>query len=221
MERESTEGGSIVKAGHGGHRAEMDDVSAGLDAISRLDEKGMRQRWRTLMGRPIPLGLGRSLTSRILAYQLQAQRFGDLDRASRQALAQAVRMHDQVDGGRDDAEVPGAAVQSAAPADRANVKAGSSLRPGTMLAREHAGVLHRVMVMEDGFGWNGKTYDSLSKVAFAITGTKWNGPRFFGLREKGADGRKKSIEKAAGQGCKKALLPVDGSTVLLDGRTSP
>jgi hypothetical protein len=42
----------------------------------------------------------------------------------------------------------------------------------------------RVMVMADGFDWNGQTYDSLSKVAFAITGTKWNGPRFFGLRDK-------------------------------------
>jgi len=40
------------------------------------------------------------------------------------------------------------------------------------------------MVMADGFAWNGQTYDSLSKVAYAITGTKWNGPRFFGLRDK-------------------------------------
>jgi len=40
------------------------------------------------------------------------------------------------------------------------------------------------MVMADGFAWNGETYDSLSKVAFAITGTKWNGPGFFGLRDK-------------------------------------
>jgi Protein of unknown function (DUF2924) len=44
--------------------------------------------------------------------------------------------------------------------------------------------LQRVMVMSDGFAWNGRTYDSLSKVAFAITGTNWNGPRFFGLRNK-------------------------------------
>jgi hypothetical protein len=44
----------------------------------------------------------------------------------------------------------------------------------------------RVMVMADGFAWKGQTYDSLSKVAFAITGTKWNGPRFFGLRDKEA-----------------------------------
>ncbi|HMA56670.1 MAG TPA: DUF2924 domain-containing protein, partial [Pseudolabrys sp.] len=44
--------------------------------------------------------------------------------------------------------------------------------------------VYRVMVVDEGFALNGKTYDSLSKVAFAITGTNWNGPRFFGLRDK-------------------------------------
>ena len=50
--------------------------------------------------------------------------------------------------------------------------------------REWNAQAHRVMVVDEGFAWNGKTYDSLSKVAFAITGTNWNGPRFFGLRDK-------------------------------------
>ncbi len=50
--------------------------------------------------------------------------------------------------------------------------------------REWNGQPHRVMVLHEGFAWNGRTYDSLSKIAFAITGTKWNGPRFFGLRDK-------------------------------------
>ena len=59
----------------------------------------------------------------------------------------------------------------------------TELKPGTILTREWNGQIHRVMVVDDGFAWNGKTYDSLSKVAFAITGTKWNGPRFFGLRD--------------------------------------
>src|SRR6185437_612959 len=58
------------------------------------------------------------------------------------------------------------------------------LTPGTVLVREWDRRSQRVMVMPDGFAWNGQTYDSLSKVAFAITGTKWNGPRFFGLRHK-------------------------------------
>src|SRR4030081_710221 len=57
--------------------------------------------------------------------------------------------------------------------------------PDGLLVREWDRRSQRVMVMADGFAWNGQTYDSLSKVAFAITGTKWNGPRFFGLRDKG------------------------------------
>ena len=57
------------------------------------------------------------------------------------------------------------------------------LRPGTLLVREWEGAPQRVMVLVEGFAWNGNTYPSLSKVARAITGTRWNGPRFFGLRD--------------------------------------
>ena len=53
-----------------------------------------------------------------------------------------------------------------------------------MLIREWNGQTHRVTVAERGFAWEGATYDSLSKIAHAITGTNWNGPRFFGLRDK-------------------------------------
>ena len=58
------------------------------------------------------------------------------------------------------------------------------VKPGTELIREWAGKLERVMVLEQGFAWNGAVYDSLSAVARAITGTSWNGPRFFGLRDR-------------------------------------
>jgi len=57
----------------------------------------------------------------------------------------------------------------------------TELKPGTVLMREWDGHLQRVMVLADGFSWNGKTYASLSMVAFAMTGTRWSGPRFFGL----------------------------------------
>lgn len=60
----------------------------------------------------------------------------------------------------------------------------TKLTPGTVLVREWDRRSHRVMVVADGFAWDGQTCDSLTKVAFAITGTKWNGPRFFGLRDK-------------------------------------
>ncbi len=62
------------------------------------------------------------------------------------------------------------------------------LKPGTFLVREHGGVQHRVMVLEEGYAWNGKTFASLSAVAKAITGTNWNGQRFFGLDRKAKAG---------------------------------
>ena len=63
----------------------------------------------------------------------------------------------------------------------------TELRPGTLLTREWDGHLQRVMVLADGFSWNGKTYPSLSKVAFAMTGTRWSGPRFFGLDQSSSE----------------------------------
>jgi hypothetical protein len=75
---------------------------------------------------------------------------------------------------------PEDAGQHAVDQGRRNVE----LRPGTVLGREWYGHMQRVTVLADGFSWNGKTYPSLSKTAFAITGTRWNGPKFFGLRAK-------------------------------------
>ena len=59
------------------------------------------------------------------------------------------------------------------------------LKPGTLLVRHHRGEQHRVVVLPDGFLWDGRTFASLSEVARAITGTRWSGPRFFGLRSTG------------------------------------
>jgi hypothetical protein len=71
------------------------------------------------------------------------------------------------------------------------------LKPGTLVTREWDGHLQRVIVLADGFSWNGKTYPSLSKVAFAITGSRWNGPRFFGLARRNGtrtrNNKKKSV----------------------------
>ena len=64
----------------------------------------------------------------------------------------------------------------------------AELRPGTVLGREWNGQMHRVAVLTEGFAWNGKTYRSLTKVALAITGTRWSGPKFFGLRDRHSKG---------------------------------
>jgi hypothetical protein len=116
-----------------------------------------------------PAQLPRHLLFAILAYRIQADRFGDLDYETRQFLDQTEAMES------------GPAIS--ARLVRFDQKR-TELTAGTVLVREWDRKAHRVMVMVNGFGWNGQTYDSLSRVAFAITGTKWNGPRFFGLRDK-------------------------------------
>ncbi|MBN9149600.1 MAG: DUF2924 domain-containing protein [Nitrobacter sp.] len=101
------------------------------------------------------------------AYRIQADAFGDLDAGMVQILKAAV-------GSREPATITKLI-------DRLDQR-NQELAPGAILTREWNGRDHRVMVLADGFALEGKTYDSLSKIAFAITGTKWNGPRFFGLR---------------------------------------
>jgi hypothetical protein len=134
-----------------------------------LDLRGLRARWQSVFQRQAPAHLTRHLLFAVIAYRLQADRFGDLDHATKQVLDRTI------------AKELGPAMSSRlASFDQKRAK----LTPGTVLVREWDRQSQRVMVMADGFAWNGQTYDNLSKVAYAITGTKWNGPRFFGLRDK-------------------------------------
>ena len=135
-----------------------------------LDLRGLCARWQSIFQRQAPTHLTRHLLFAIIAYRIQADRFGDLDHETKQVLDRTV------------AKETGPAM-SARLTDFDQKR--TELSPGTVLVREWDRRSQRVMVMADGFAWNGQTYDSLSKVAFAITGTKWNGPRFFGLRDKG------------------------------------
>ena len=141
-------------------------IDVEIARLRDLNVGELRARWRTVFKRRAPASLPRHLLFRTLAYRLQADRFGDLDR-------EAVNILDQ-------STSPEAAGQRAVVRQRQN----ADLRPGTILGREWKCRMQRVTVMADGFAWNGKTYPSLSKVARAITGTNWNGPRFFGLRDK-------------------------------------
>jgi hypothetical protein len=134
-----------------------------------LDLGGLRARWQSVFQRQAPAHLTRHLLFAVIAYRLQADRFGDLDHATKQVLDRTI-------------------AKEAGPTMSARLTSfdqkRTELTPGTVLVREWDRRSQRVMVMANGFAWNGQTYDSLSKVAFAITGTKWNGPRFFGLRDK-------------------------------------
>lgn len=137
-----------------------------LAHLRELDVVELRARWHTLFRQKPPTHLPRHLLYRIVAYGLQADRLGDLDTESKRLLDRAKSPEQvgqrAVDQGRRIAEV----------------------KPGTMLVREWNGRMQRVAVLADGFAWNGKTYPSLTQTAFAITGTRWNGPKFFGLRDK-------------------------------------
>lgn len=200
-----------------------------LEELRSMDPNLLRRRWRSVTGRPVPPRLPVSLMVRILMWQEQIAQAGDLDPAY---LAQMNACIDAGLGESVDAVSLGAqtgahahsneggrswrspAMCAGQTSQKPPSKASSRrrphppLRPGTVLVREHAGALHRVMVLKEGFAWNGQTYPSLSRVARAITGTSWNGPRFFGLdksRARGAGGRASPDQDAA--------APADGSGV--------
>jgi hypothetical protein len=104
---------------------------------------------------------------RVLGYRLQADAFGALDKSIQRAL--------RSNKDRD----------AAMPFDRRapQTRDGVGLKVGALLVREWNGKLERVMILDEGFAWNGQTFGSLSQIAKAMTGTNWNGHRFFGLRQ--------------------------------------
>jgi hypothetical protein len=141
-----------------------------IGQLRDLDLVGLRVHWRNAFGKPAPEHLTRYLLFRIIAYRLQADRVGDLDAETLKLLKLAARQEGPTS----------AASKELARLDQRRF----APPPGTVLVREWDRKSHRVMVMPDGYAWNGQSFGSLSQVAFAITGTKWNGPRFFGLRDR-------------------------------------
>jgi hypothetical protein len=151
------------------HASTKRPVEEEIAHLRGLDLKGLRSRWQSVFGGMAPAHLTRHLLFAVIAYRIQADRFGDLDHATQQVLDRTVAKEAET----------GMTARLASFDQKRN-----ELTPGTVLVREWDRQSQRVMVMANGFAWNGQTYDSLSKVAFAITSTKWNGPRFFGLRDK-------------------------------------
>ncbi len=134
------------------------------------------------MGKAASARLPRSLMVRVLAYRLQVDAFGDLDD---ELVRQLARIAEECATAESGSGASGASTHTLSlDAIGMSDKRTGRLQPGCVLVREHAGAMHHVMVLADGFAWNGQTFSSLSKVALAITGTSWNGPRFFGLDRK-------------------------------------
>lgn len=142
-------------------------LSTDLAALPGLSLDALKERWQALYGIPPPPRLGRVLLMRAVAYRMQEQALGGLRPAMRRRLAQAA---EDIGFGRAPAPMP------------------PTIKPGTRLLREWQGVTHEVIVLEDGVRYRGETWTSLSAVAREITGTRWSGPLFFGLKGRRNDG---------------------------------
>ena len=138
-------------------------ASLTLEQLEELSPETLRNEWARRYGAPTP-NISPDLLRLGLGYRLQEQRLGALSRGTRSLLRQLVRI---------------------ANASDSNVPPPRKLTPGTRLVRDWHGVGHTVIVLCDGFEYNGKIWGSLTAIAKSITGVHWNGPRFFGL-----DGRK-------------------------------
>src|SRR6266480_2237807 len=145
-------------------------IEAEVDQIRSLGIDPLRVRWRMLFGAVPPKGLSKDIIGRMIAYRIQEEALGGLDR-------ETVKLLDRLARGEKPNEL------------------NRRLKTGTVLVREYNGERHVVTVVPGGFLWRETTFSSLSVIAQAITGTKWNGPRFFGLRvpnPKNADAEKES-----------------------------
>lgn len=168
-----------------------------LAGLEGLDAEGLRRQWRNHLCGAAPSHLPRWLLLRLLGHRLQVAAYGDLDNAVRRVVrAPACGSSDRT-----------------APFDRRDpqTREGIGLRPGALLVREWRGKLERVMVLDEGFAWNGRSYRSLSQIAKAMTGTSWNGHRFFGLRQ----------NKERPGANHKVALPVDSATERPAGSKKP
>ncbi len=141
-----------------------EELSKKLTALAELDTAGLRSEWRRLYRSHPPMHIRRDLLILAIAWKLQERVYGGLTAAQKRKLAgigEELRKNGDLSG---------------SPEIR--------MKPGLRLVREWRGETHTVLVLEDGFEWNGERRQSLSAIAREITGTQWSGPRFFGLQRK-------------------------------------
>jgi len=141
----------------------MDDLRQTLASLNAMGIDELRHVWREWLGEPPPVR-----STEIM----------------RRSLAEALQLRASGVSARLDPRLARASAQHRA--GRKTRLKGSTFRTGSTLVREWKGTRHQVEVTPEGYVWNGQIHDSLSKVARLITGVRWNGPRFFGLRERAA-----------------------------------
>ena len=137
-----------------------------LSKLSTATRAELLAIWTATLGQPPQFRASRELLASALAWQLQERKFGGLTPATRRKL-----------------RIIASAQERKKPATSLPLPA-TKLRPGTVIIKQWRGAQHVVMVLADGFQHQGKVYASLSQLAREITGTRWNGPAFFGLRKR-------------------------------------
>ena len=145
---------------------ELEEFAKEIIDLPALDVPALRQRWASLFGRDPSTNLGRALLNRAIAYRLQEKAVAGLKPSTQRIL-------DRVADNR----------SKDAPLDIPKARASA----GTVLIREWGGVSHRVTVLDSDVVYLGRRYKSLSEVARAITGSRWSGPLFFGLKGRTKD----------------------------------
>ena len=139
-------------------------VEAELDQLATMPIIQLRVRYREVFRTDPPKAFGPDLLRRSIAHRIQEKAYGGLSRSAQRLLDQMMKVYAAKPNGR--------------------IVLPRRIKPGSVLVREWKGKSHRVMVLADGFAYDGATFGSLSEIAGLITGTRWNGPRFFGLRSK-------------------------------------
>jgi hypothetical protein len=147
----------------------MEDTRKTIADLPKLQRPQLLDLWRFNFGREAPEGIRRELMIPVLAYRIQERAHGGLSRESLTNLKLAGR-------GR--------------PKDFGCSPAAEAIKSGTQIIRQWRGETHEVAAIEGGFKYRGDVYKTLSETARKITGTRWSGPLFFGLRKKGARGRR-------------------------------
>jgi hypothetical protein len=148
---------------------DRDALTAEIAGLSEASIKDLRERWKAMYGKALSQEIGRSFLIRAIAYLLQEKAFGGLKPSTQRLLAEF--SSDGANG-------------SALAASPSRI-----VQPGAVLVREWRGISHQVSVLEKGFRFRGKHYRSLSEVAREITGTRWSGPLFFGLKRSHEESR--------------------------------
>jgi hypothetical protein len=149
-------------------RGSAPDIGTEIADLKKMDIEDLRIRWRAVFARRTPEHLPRHLLTNMIAYELQANQFGDLSKERTRYLDSIVKSGSRAGS----LPIPGHLDTE-------------QFMVGTVFVREHAGINHHVTVVPQGFAWSGNVYSSLSAVARAMTGTNWNGKRFFGLPRHG------------------------------------